>query len=294
MPRIPASPHWAMIGVTAGALIAAGAALTTAASSTGSGEPKVLTACVSREQSAAYLMSSNGGRCPTGMTRLNWNTQGARGPQGKTGAKGAAGATGAVGPAGAKGEAGPAGPAGPRGEAGPAGDQGAPGPAGPQGPQGPAGPAGSGLGVFDVSNTRVGTFVTEANVSYTRYLVMIPTGLSVGIPYRRVGTNDTVLKPWSPDVYYTGANCTGTPYLRTYEYGGPESAWGFRIAATAVDGTYRVKLQAPSSVTATSRYGGMSDTCYSATTTESMLAIEQVDATTPPSIQGPIQVRSGS
>jgi BclA C-terminal domain/Collagen triple helix repeat (20 copies) len=112
--------------------------------------PKQLYACVAGNFHTLNLTSA-GGNCPSGQSKISWNTAGPdgvagpRGATGTTGARGATGAHGAVGPkgnAGAAGSAGPQGPAGSKGDTGAKGDNGAAGSAGTQGPAGPKGDTG--------------------------------------------------------------------------------------------------------------------------------------------------------
>ena len=127
--------RWAMVGVTAGALVAAGVTLTTAASS--HGDARVITACFAKQQrNSPFLLSASGGACPQGMAKVAWNSPG---PEGDRGPRGARGATGPQGPAGVAGAAGPA------------------------GAQGPAGPV-TNLGVFDRLGAQVGTLIGNGTV----------------------------------------------------------------------------------------------------------------------------------
>jgi Collagen triple helix repeat (20 copies) len=108
---------------------------------------KQLYACVAGNFHTLNLTTA-GGNCPGGQSKISWNTagpDGVAGPAGATGSRGARGATGArgaVGPNGAVGAAGPAGPQGPAGSKGDTGAKGDAGAAGSAGTQGPAGPKG--------------------------------------------------------------------------------------------------------------------------------------------------------
>lgn len=229
-----------LLVLAAGACLAAAATFTAVASSRDTEHPTVLTACVQKQRNAQYLMSSDGGRCPAGTTRITWNT---------------------TGPAGAVGRTGKPGKAGPRGATG---SDGATGPTGATGATGAAGAAGA-QGVFDASNTQVGTLVTESysNQSRAAVLIMMPTGTSLPVAYIRTGSNTTGLKPWSPEISFATTNCTGTPYVTVQDMGGVESGWDFRIGGTdaARAGTYRVKPQAAQYVAMQSLFSTNDDTC---------------------------------
>lgn len=185
---------------------------------------------------------------PTGAT----GPAGATGPTGPAGPKGDAGATGpqglkgdtgltgVAGPTGATGPQGPAGLTGPTGAQGIKGDVGATGPAGATGPQGSAGqgvptggtagqvltkvdgtnyntqwatPGGGGLAVYDANNVKLGTLIDlpAGNISSTNYVtVQTSTGYLVTIYLTKINNSDYLL---GSQIYWTGANCSGTPYL---------------------------------------------------------------------------------
>ena len=140
----------------------------------------------------------------TGLPGLAGATgpQGAKGDTGNTGAAGPAGAKGDTGDRGATGAAGPAGATGDRGPAGATGANGAAGPAGPQGPAGPAGPAGGGIRLIDGNNVTLGTVVSSTRAGAT---VVTSSAYQVTVNF------DGTFTP--AQIYYTGANCTGTAYL---------------------------------------------------------------------------------
>jgi hypothetical protein len=114
---------------------------------------------------------------------------GATGSQGIPGAMGATGATGSQGPAGSNGVDGATGPAGPTGSTG------------ATGPQGPAG-SGSGLIVNDANGAAVGALLSQGygedlNLKSGKYFFTV--GFEGDFP--------------TGQIWWTGANCTGTPYL---------------------------------------------------------------------------------
>jgi hypothetical protein len=102
---------------------------------------KQLYACVAGNFHTLNLTTA-GGNCPGGQSKISWNTAGPDGVAGPRGATGAPGTTGARGTVGPKGDTGAAGASGPQGAAGSKGDTGAAGSAGPQGPAGPKGDTG--------------------------------------------------------------------------------------------------------------------------------------------------------
>jgi hypothetical protein len=114
--------------------------------------PAKIYACYSDKTDAlSYLNYPTVTKCPSGETRVSWNTvgpqgaQGARGPkraQGAQGAQGVRGPQGAQGPQGSQGPPGPQGSAGPQGGQGPKGSQGARGARGRRGARGTPGSQG--------------------------------------------------------------------------------------------------------------------------------------------------------
>ena len=126
------------LGLTAGALVMAGAGAAAYAALGGGND--VITACVDRH-GGVRIIDPSADRCHGDETLVTWNQQG---PMGATGPAGAQGTPGPQGLPGATGATGPAGPQGDNGAQGPAGLAGATGPAGAQGPAGPTGASGGG------------------------------------------------------------------------------------------------------------------------------------------------------
>lgn len=123
-------------------------------------------------------------------------TPGGAGPAGPPGAAGAPGLMGLMGPAGTPGTPGAIGPAGPAGQVG------AVGPAGPIGPIGPAGPAASGgASLKNGSGTLVGAIIGQVGNVFS---AITSNGYLV-----RVRVDGVIVQENS--IYWTGANCTGTP-----------------------------------------------------------------------------------
>jgi hypothetical protein len=183
-----------------------------------------------------------GGVGPTGAT----GAQGPAGPAGATGAQGPAGpagpmgAQGPVGPTGAAGPQGPMGPVGPTGAQGAQGPMGAPGPVGPTGAQGatgatgavgPTGPSvapapvvvdGNGvvlgrllqvIGNGMLRNLGVTTDYDQLNIfSYDQYTFLTSTGHVVSL-----GGDGTPAN--TPAFGWSGAGCTGTPYVAAGSFG---------------------------------------------------------------------------
>ena len=203
-----------MVGVTAGALVAAGVTLTTAASS--HGDARVVTACFAKQQrNSPFLLSASGGACPQGMAKVAWNS---RGPEGDRGPRGARGATGPQGPAGVAGAAGPA------------------------GAQGPAGPV-TNLGVFDRLGAQVGTLIGNGTVDggYASTIIQL-TGQGTPVSYVTEGNNDTFLAPLDWWAYYRGTGCTGTAYIGFGDLDDTgEGLYGFVLGDGGLPGVYRVK-----------------------------------------------------
>lgn len=152
-------------------------------------------------------LASSGPAGPTGPTGATGpaGPVGPIGPAGPAGAAGGPGPAGPPGPAGTPGGPGPAGPAGTPGgpgPAGPAGTPGAAGPVGPVGPVGPAGPSGGGSRVLNADGQLIGTLLEITNRSVT---VMNTGGYVFSI-----FTNGNIVPT---QTYFSGAGCTGTPYL---------------------------------------------------------------------------------
>ncbi len=159
---------------------------------------------------ATGAVGSTGPAGPTGAV-------GSTGPAGPTGAVGSTGPTGATGVAGATGPTGAAstvpGPTGPAGSTGPAGATGPTGAAstvpGPTGPTGPAGPAGSGGAVLrDGNGNALGNIIGTAS---NRYFI-VQKGIYI---FAVNGAGFFQTAPASTQIYWTGASCTGTPYLNS-------------------------------------------------------------------------------
>lgn len=135
--------------------------------------------------------------------------EGKRGPAGPPGPRGPAGEKGARGPAGPVGPAGPIGPAGPAGPQGPAGLNGATGPVGPQGPAG----SGTSLSVYDAANVRLGAFV-QLDRGYNQIYIDSEAAGGV-VAYNWNGTMALM-----SNLFYTTANCTGTPFFSYFPIAG--------------------------------------------------------------------------
>ncbi len=169
---------------------------------------------------------ATGATGPTGPTGATGATgTGATGTTGATGPTGSMGATGATGPTGATGAdsvvPGPQGLQGIQGPTGPTGaDSVVPGPQGVQGIQGSAGPTGptgatgatgaagsSGGGVFvqDNNGVNLGT-VIDVSVSSQSYVAFLTSTKH----YVKLRFNGTIQNESS--IYFTSADCTGTPY----------------------------------------------------------------------------------
>ncbi len=134
------------------------------------------------------------------------------GPQGAQGLTGAQGAQGAQGPQGIQG---PQGAKGDTGSTGAQGAQGATGAQGPQGLQGPQGPAGvGGLIARDSASTpvKIGTVV---GMNQDGPAVITPNGYLIAPSF--AGSFN------GGQIYWTGANCTGTPYLNAGY--APDPSW---------------------------------------------------------------------
>ncbi|MBY0502935.1 MAG: DNRLRE domain-containing protein [Bryobacteraceae bacterium] len=128
---------------------------------------------------------------------------GAPGAQGIQGVKGDKGDTGAQGPQGIQGLPGAQGAQGIQGVKGDKGDTGAQGPQGVQGATGATGASGGGV-LRDGSNNIIGSVIgfngqDTFTVNKNGYIFSISV--------------DGTLEPVGFSVHYTGANCTGTPYV---------------------------------------------------------------------------------
>ncbi|MEY4322281.1 MAG: hypothetical protein RL410_62 [Actinomycetota bacterium] len=179
--------------------------------------------CKSTEK--AVTLYTSGDRGATGAT----GPQGPQGVQGPAGPKGDRGDTGLTGATGLTGSIGPTGPKGDTGATGAKGTTGSTGAAGATGPTGATGPAGF-LEVRDANNALlgylVGTDMTEPTPISDRYkareffttgqnlnllihtLVIWSDSLGGLVGYTSSGTAQQIY-----NVFYTGANCTGTPVL---------------------------------------------------------------------------------
>lgn len=208
--RVTAAPRWALIGITAGALVAATAALTSAATSSNS-DPAVITACVARSSSAPYLMSTGGGKCPKGSAKLTWNAKGVRGATGKTGPAGRQGTAGAPGPAGA---------------------------AGPAGPQGPAGPIAS-WEAYDALGNKIGNYLGTGYVDGNPATIMQPTGSPLAVGYTRPNNSQPILEPDPITTLYLQANCQGGAYVSVNSIG-TYGDGGYAFGTGTKDFLYRI------------------------------------------------------
>ncbi|CAG7857389.1 hypothetical protein MCAMS1_02190 [biofilm metagenome] len=142
------------------------------------------------------LKGDTGAIGPKGDTGVT-GAQGVAGPIGATGLRGPTGLTGATGLQGPQGSAGATGAVGPRGPTGATGLQG---PAGPTGPQGSAG-TGGGVSVLDANNNVLGVLI-----GFNRNGVLVyKNGFFVSVLF---SGKFPVTQMW-----WTGANCTGTPVL---------------------------------------------------------------------------------
>ena len=174
---------------------------------------------------------------------------GVAGPAGAPGAQGPAGPAGAVGPAGPAGAAGLAGSAGPAGPAGAAGLAGAVGPAGAAGAQGPAG----GYRVLDADGALVGGVIGMGTV--VGRVVILRDGMLWTV---NLGTGG--MQGWAASVWFSGASCTGTPYIDAAEAAGivPQNAvvphFGDAIGGESV---YRTTGPAVSATVTSNFYEGL-------------------------------------
>lgn len=228
-PSTASASRWALVGITVGALVAAGAALTTAATG---GSPSVLTACVAKKQSAPFLMSTDGGKCPTGFTKVSWPTTTARGATGPRGPKGRTGATGAAGTAGAPGEVGATGATGPAGATGAAG---APGVSGSSGD----------VKVYS-GGALVGSYVTTLVAMGEQMPVIKPTGSVMPVIFKRSATY-TALTPKTLQLMYTDTQCATAPWVQRGDT--VDNGYGLFAFADAAGTLYSLTGAAESSVT---------------------------------------------
>lgn len=145
-------------------------------------------------QGTSGVAGATGAQGPAGAagpmgTQGNAGAVGTQGPSGATGPKGATGVTGPPG------STGPLGPQGPQGVAGTNGSNGAP------GPQGPAGANGNGLILKDANSNSLGFLLGNSGTGYNTY--------KAGYFFTIVADGTFV----TAQIRWTGANCTGTPYL---------------------------------------------------------------------------------
>ncbi len=164
---------------------------------------KTLCACVTPKYHTLNLTTKNA-QCPKGARKISFAAEGPRGVAGVAGAAGAKGADGERGPAGAKGADGERGPAGPSvfGSPGGKGDK------GDTGAQGLPGVSGGGAKLIDGNNATLGTVIASDRDSAT---VLTSTGYEIDIQF------DGTFR--APQIYYTGAGCTGTAYLNDSQGG---------------------------------------------------------------------------
>jgi hypothetical protein len=143
-----------------------------------------------------------------GTTQITATLQGQPGPVGPPGPVGSPGPVGPQGPVGSPGPVGPRGPVGPQGTMGP------PGSVGPQGPMGPAGSGG--LTALDANKNVLGTVVS---LTAPVFVYLYRNGYFVQLNF----DGSLWLGPSAGVLYYSGANCTGTPYVQNI-YNGLASA----------------------------------------------------------------------
>jgi hypothetical protein len=130
------------------------------------------------------------------------------GPQGPIGPPGPPGPQGAAGPPGPQGAAGPPGP---QGAAGPPGPPGAAGPPGAPGAAGPTGPAGA--NVVNGSGVVLGTVLTYGGNNGIDEYTIIKNG------WIFVMQITGAFRSTQMSVNFTGASCTGTPYISAVAVG---------------------------------------------------------------------------
>lgn len=135
------------------------------------------------------------------------------GPQGPQGLKGDVGPMGMAGAQGLQGLPGPAGAPGPKGDPGATGPQGLQGATGPAGPAGPAGTNGTQAKVTSQAGNGIILGITtpcnEVGAGWITNMLCILTSKNQG------GVPDGWVIPSTQPaaIYWTGQNCTGTPYL---------------------------------------------------------------------------------
>lgn len=159
--------------------------------------------CMSNSTGLVRKIGADVPQCSQNETLVSWNQVGPQGPtgiQGPQGQKGDKGNAGEQGLAGTKGDSGNIGPVGPRGLQGPQGTQGSMGPQGEKGEKGDKGDPGkpgTSLHLFDTNNQDLGYLINK----FTTFVPSIGGFLSFD------GSMPT------QSIYYSGENCTGTPYV---------------------------------------------------------------------------------
>jgi hypothetical protein len=173
----------------------------------------VLADAVTHAGSAWVARQASTGELPSD-TSAAWSLLAAGGATGPQGPQGPQGDIGPQGPTGPPGPVGPQGATGAVGATGPQGDVGPQGPIGPQGnvgPQGPQGVPGAGMAtVSDAMNAPLGRLVSVGEAGPT---VLTSTGYLVALLWD--GTFQ------SATVFFSQANCAGTPALNAKAPGRP-------------------------------------------------------------------------
>jgi collagen triple helix repeat protein len=161
------------------------------------------------DQGLRGLQGDKGDKGDQGIQGLQ-GLQGFQGLMGLQGLQGLQGLKGDQGIQGPKGDKGDQGIQGSKGDKGDQGIQGIQGIQGPKGDPGPPGPSGGGVSLVDGNNVTLGKVMSVVRGAAT---VLTSTGYSISIPF------DAAFQP--AQIYYTGANCTGTAYLNDGNGGTP-------------------------------------------------------------------------
>jgi hypothetical protein len=169
---------------------------------------------------------------PVGATG-SMGLQGVVGPTGERGDRGPVGDAGADGVDGAVGPTGPPGPTGSQGQGGPTGSQGQVGPTGLQGPIGQPGgmqvltaggaSLGTAYGILPMSTAAFAQWIGPSILPSDTWVLLAEQPLDAGprvLVWRNMGTGKAFgcagAAGVDPTVYFTSADCSGTPY----------AAWG--------------------------------------------------------------------
>ena len=184
---------------------------------------------------------------------------------------------------------------GPQGEQGPAGS---PGTDGKDGTQGPTGPPGQFL-LLDGQNNVLGPLL---RVEYSNYTFMVPTlNKLLTVTSTLVGDANVVLFTLDQGtVFYSGPNCTGQAYVRSFGGEGDENSLRFLNATSGSASMGRffapdAFVPAPTPVQSQAIGGGGND-CYVAVTSLSgpgWMTANEVTMPFPVPIARPLQIVSG-